>query len=563
MAPARRTIIAILLVLVPPGSAAADTARHCRAALVRDAAKYAGIVAKVETACIRHPRRATDTTANCTAGRPSLVTARALVASRLRQACTDRAVAALGLCGGAVTTLAVAAAGMLDEAECRAEARVGTRFGTPYHACEHACVSALLPPPRGRKSDRCRDACAPGQICDPDGTCRDPCPARCQQWDREQHGCVDACPHCGICNPSTGDCIPCATCEQCDEATGICRSSCGSCEICENATNTCRPCNKCERCQGNQCVAAPPCPNCGVCDAEIGCTATSRCGDDPCVTCGADNDCHPVQCPDCGRCDSLSGGCIPGAGCGACETCGSDSQCHPVQCPDCGFCSLQTGSCVPHGLCTGCETCGADKQCHPVVCPNCGFCDEVAGCLTLQNCLVDLCQFCGPDNTCVADPNCPTTTLPDPTTTTSSTTMTTTSTVSTSTTSTTIDPMLALTIDSAVCDGNPNELCVLDVVTATGTVSGAVGARLLLPGGSLVQSYACGAWAKIACGSGGSCCRRTAGQPATAQWSITIGPFGCMKAGQNLTLAIEASVTFPNTPSIIAHKVTNRCPEPA
>jgi hypothetical protein len=272
--------------------------------------------------------------------------------------------------------------------------------------------------------------CAPGQVCNGDGTCEAEVPGPCVGDDDCQNGtiCID-----GICRPPVEACVPaCVEGEECRNglcvARPVCEPACGAGQACVGGQCQAAPCVPAcaagQACVGGQCQAAPCVPACaagqvcnaGVCEAPAGATCADV------VHCGFAN-CQPGDpvCPN---------GCLARGGPVAAQAASALMSCITMRCPGvfdpaqlfacgAGTCPAETAACpgiVPPmfpGQCANNFQCPDPLVCNGGACgavPVCAQATEVADCGAGRICQSNACvdgqrcdanNLCGPGSACV------------------------------------------------------------------------------------------------------------------------------------------------------------------
>jgi len=226
----------------------------------------------------------------------------------------------------------------------------------------------------------------------------------------------------GVCNISTGMCVPClgdndcASGQTCNTTTNQCETpppptctvdaQCSNGQICLNGT--CTPgCDQNSQCVSNNCdlsthtcVPPPPCTTdsqCGsgqIClngSCTPGCDQNNQCVSNQCdlsthncvppPTCSTDGDCASGQI-------CLNGSCTPG--------CDQNSQCSSNNC------DLSTHTCVPPPSCSADTDCDSGQICLNGTCTP--GCDQNSQC-TSNSCDLST-HTCVPPPTCSSDTDC-------------------------------------------------------------------------------------------------------------------------------------------------------------
>ncbi|NMB77110.1 MAG: hypothetical protein GYA21_18525 [Myxococcales bacterium] len=202
-------------------------------------------------------------------------------------------------------------------------------------------------------------ACAPGDTCDDQGTCRPGCVPDCTGRICGSDGCGGSC---GNCDPGAGQ---------------VCVEASGQCVVCA------------PDCRDLECGPDPVCGAlCGTCEGGFRCSATGQC-EEVCRpdcqgrACGLDPVCGTLEC----------GACPPG------EACDAQGRCGPACVPDCQgrVCGLDpVCGTLECGACPGEERCDAGGQCRPA----CGdFCAPFSVVLLPDTQYYTKKQPAGPDNT--------------------------------------------------------------------------------------------------------------------------------------------------------------------
>lgn len=179
------------------------------------------------------------------------------------------------------------------------------------------------------------DSCSNGtciftpSVCDGNDVCET---GRCDAEDGLCKYEAIVCPDGQVCDPNTGDCVPCTTDHDCDDGNSCTDDTCdssGECAFTPNNTNSCDDadvCNGIEVCQAGGCVSGTPlnCDDVDICtenscEPVAGCIFTPLCLAD--ADCSDANLCTTDLCND-GCCKNVAIGCPNG------EIC-VDGECKP------------------------------------------------------------------------------------------------------------------------------------------------------------------------------------------------------------------------------------------
>ena len=305
--------------------------------------------------------------------------------------CTDKGAATCGttgFCNGGGACAVYAAGTQCASPSCPAGSTTGTLAATCDGAgkCQTPSTQKCYPFTCNATTQTCVSVCAsnadcaPGQFCNPDGSC-----------GLKRLG--------QICTADT----------ECDSAhcvDGVCCSaaSCGTCQVCNLTGNagSCQPVPSGAAEPHHGCAAAPPCGFDGTCNGAGACRATSAgtsCGTASCT--GATS--TPAgTCDGAGACMQTPQACPGHLMCGgtACLTsCTADGDC-------------VTGYTCQSGVCTNLKplgaACAGATECLSSMCTD-GVCCSSPACGTCNACNVNGAGSCAPVAAGTASSACPTT----------------------------------------------------------------------------------------------------------------------------------------------------------